>query len=81
VKAALSINREVIVLYWSFGRDILTLQKLQDWGAKIVDRVAADLSRAFPEMTGFRVRNVRYMRVFAESYTEISARWPTQMSS
>lgn len=66
LRAALSVNRELILLYWSIGRDILTSQHAQGWGAKVIDRLAADLRRAFPEMTGISARNLKYMRAFAD---------------
>ena len=70
VRAALSVNRELVVLYWSIGRDILTRQKNEGWGTKIIDRLSEDLAKAFPEMRGFRARNLKYMRAFAEAYPD-----------
>ena len=70
VRAALAVNRELVLLYWSIGRDILTRQKQHGWGAKIIDRLAADLRNAFPEMTGFSPRNLKYMRAFAEAWPD-----------
>ena len=70
LRAALSVNRELVFLYWSIGRDILARQKNQGWGAKIIDRLAADLRREFPEMTGFSPRNLKYMRTFAEVWPD-----------
>jgi hypothetical protein len=40
--ASLSVNRELVLLYWSIGRDILARQRAEGWGAKIIDRLAAD---------------------------------------
>src|SRR5579875_1455667 len=71
LRAALSVNRELVLLYWSVGRDILARQKDRGWGAKVIDRLAADLRKAFPEMTGLSPRNLKYMRAFAEA-------WPDQ---
>jgi predicted nuclease of restriction endonuclease-like (RecB) superfamily len=68
-RAALSVNRELVLLYWQIGRDILERQDLQGWGAKVIDRLAHDLTTAFPDMKGFSRRNLLYMRSFAE-------RWP-----
>jgi predicted nuclease of restriction endonuclease-like (RecB) superfamily len=68
-RASLSVNRELILLYWQIGRDILERQDLQGWGAKVIDRLAHDLTTAFPDMKGFSRRNLLYMRSFAE-------RWP-----
>ena len=70
VKAALSVNRELILLYWTIGQDILSRQERQGWGAKIVDRLATDLGKAFPGMTGFGPRNLKYMRALAEAYPD-----------
>ncbi|WP_392711197.1 YhcG family protein [Rhizobium ruizarguesonis] len=69
-RASLSVNRELILLYWSIGRDILARQEREGWGAKIIDRLAADLGRAFPEMTGLSSRNLKYMRAFAEAWPD-----------
>ena len=63
------MNRELILLYWQIGSEILTRQQ-EGWGAKIVDRLAGDLRRDFPEMTGLSARNLKYMRMFAEAYPE-----------
>jgi predicted nuclease of restriction endonuclease-like (RecB) superfamily len=70
LRAALSVNRELVMLYWSIGRDILVRQDDQGWGTKVIDRLAADLCKAFPEMTGFSPRNLKYMRAFAEAWPD-----------
>jgi predicted nuclease of restriction endonuclease-like (RecB) superfamily len=70
LKAALAVNSELILLYWQIGRDILRQQRDEGWGAKVVDRLAADLRQTFPEMTGLSARNLKYMRTFAESYPD-----------
>ncbi len=70
VKAALAVNRELVLLYWQIGRDILLRQQEAGWGAKVIDRLARDLRAAFPEMKGFSPRNLKYMRAFAEAYPD-----------
>ncbi|WP_008318527.1 PDDEXK nuclease domain-containing protein [Leptolyngbya sp. PCC 6406] len=70
VRAAIAVNRELIVLYWQIGRQILQRQVHQGWGSKVIDRLAQDLQREFPDMKGFSSRNLRYMRAFAEAYPE-----------
>jgi len=52
-RATLAVNRELVLLYWQIGRDILSRQAKQGWGAKVIDRLAHDLRTAFPEMKGF----------------------------
>lgn len=68
VQVVLTVNRELVLLYWHIGRDILTRQQQQGWGAKVIDRLAADLRSSFPEMKGFSPRNLKYMRAFAQTY-------------
>lgn len=67
-RATLAVNRELVLLYWRIGRDILTRQAEQGWGAKVIDRLAHDLRNAFPDMKGFSPRNLKYMRSFAEAW-------------
>jgi len=68
LRAALAVNRELVLLYWGIGQDILTRQNSEGWGTKVIDRLAADLRQAFPEMTGLSARNLKYMRAFAEAW-------------
>jgi predicted nuclease of restriction endonuclease-like (RecB) superfamily len=68
LRASLSVNRELVLLYWGIGRDILARQKEQGWGAKVVDQLAADLRKEFPDVTGFSPRNLKYMRALAEAW-------------
>ena len=69
-RAALSVNRELILLYWQIGRDILERQEREGWGAKIIERLANDLRVEFPDMKGFSPRNMLFMRAFAEAYPD-----------
>jgi len=69
-RATLAVNRELVLLYWQIGRDILTRQAAQGWGAKVIERLAHDLRMAFPEMKGFSPRNLKYMRAFAEAWPD-----------
>lgn len=69
-RAVLSVNRELILLYWHIGRDILERQQAQGWGAKVIEQLAKDLQAAFPDMKGFSRRNLLYMRSFAEAWPD-----------
>ena len=69
-RASLAVNRELVLLYWQIGRDILARQAEQGWGAKVIERLAHDLREAFPEMKGFSPRNLKYMRAFAEAWPD-----------
>jgi predicted nuclease of restriction endonuclease-like (RecB) superfamily len=70
VQASLSVNRELILLYWSIGRDLSQRFQNEGWGTKINERLAKDLQAAFPGVEGFSPRNLRYMRAFAEAWPE-----------
>lgn len=70
VRAAVSVNSELVLLYWSIGKDILIKQKSEGWGSKIIEKLAQDLSKSLPGITGFGARNLKYMRAFAEAYPQ-----------
>lgn len=65
LRVVLASNSAMVLLYWDIGQRILEKQNTQGWGAKIIDRLAADLRGFFPEMKGFSPRNLKYMRAFA----------------
>jgi predicted nuclease of restriction endonuclease-like (RecB) superfamily len=69
-RAALSVNSELVLLYWHIGKDIIKRQDEQGWGAKVIDRLSHDLSVEFPQMKGFSSRNLKYMRAFAAAYSD-----------
>jgi predicted nuclease of restriction endonuclease-like (RecB) superfamily len=70
LRASLAVNRELVLLYWQIGRDILDRQEREKWGAKVIDRLATDLKRSLPDMKGLSPRNLKYMRAFAEAWPE-----------
>ena len=70
LKAVFSANAAMILMYWDIGKLILERQEEQGWGAKIIDRLSHDLKKAFPQMSGFSPRNLKYMRKFAESWPD-----------
>lgn len=69
-KAALAVNRELVLLYWRIGGQILKQQHEERWGSKVIDRLSLDLRREFPEMKGLSQRNLKYMRAFYEAYPD-----------
>ena len=70
VKAALSVNRELIELYWKIGEAIVRQQKKEGWGKAVVERLAEDIQRGFPGISGFSALNLWHMRAFYLSWTE-----------
>jgi predicted nuclease of restriction endonuclease-like (RecB) superfamily len=70
VRAALAVNHELVLLYWQIGREILQRQQEEGWGTKVIERIAKDLKREFPDIKGFSRTNLLYMRAFAEAYPD-----------
>ncbi|MBF0102230.1 MAG: DUF1016 family protein [Desulfobacterales bacterium] len=70
LRAVLSSNAALITLYWDIGSAILEKQAGEGWGAKVIDRLSADLKKEFPDMKGFSPRNLKYMRAFAAAWPD-----------
>ncbi len=70
LRVVLSANAAMVLLYWDIGRVILGRQEREGWGAKVIDRLSADLRQAFPDMRGLSPRNLKYMRAFASAWPE-----------
>ena len=62
--AARSVNRELVPLYGDIGRSIVEKQQAAGWGDAVVERLAADLRAAFPDMKGFSLANLWRMKQF-----------------
>jgi predicted nuclease of restriction endonuclease-like (RecB) superfamily len=69
-KAFLSVNRELIELYWHIGRSIVEKQQRWGWGKSVVNRLANDIQSFFPGIVGFSPQNIWYMRSFYLAWTE-----------
>ena len=69
-KAVLSINAELISLYWDIGRRIVESQEKSVWGKGVVEKLAGDLRREFPDVKGFSSRNLWDMRRFYLAYKD-----------
>jgi len=70
VKAALSVNRELITLHWDIGRLIVTRQREEGWGRSVVERLSRDLRFEFPDLKGYSPQNLWNMRAFYLAWTE-----------
>ena len=68
LKAVMSVNEEMLALYWKIGNDILEKQRTLGWGAQVVNQLSADLIRRFPDDRGYSVRNLNNMLRFAKAY-------------
>jgi hypothetical protein len=68
ISAARAITHEAILLYWDIGRSIVEKQQSHSWGDSVVEQIAGDLRRAFPDMRGFSSDSVWRMRQFYSEY-------------
>ncbi len=72
LRASFAVSRELVLLYWSIGTEILERQKSEGWGARVIERLAHDLQAEFPGVEGYSPRSLKYMRSFAEAWTDQS---------
>jgi predicted nuclease of restriction endonuclease-like (RecB) superfamily len=70
LRAVISANAAMVLMYWDIGRMILQRQAHEGWGARVIDRLSLDLQAAYPEMDGLSSRNLLFMRAFAAAYPE-----------
>jgi predicted nuclease of restriction endonuclease-like (RecB) superfamily len=68
LRAASSISKELIMLYWRIGKNLSEKIEAEGWGTKVVKTLADDLSKNFPGIAGFSLRNLQYMQKFAKTY-------------
>ena len=66
-KAIYAVNKELMFMHWHIGKIIL---ENNQWGNKFIDNLSMDLKMEFPEVKGFSIRNLKYMRKFAEEYPD-----------
>jgi predicted nuclease of restriction endonuclease-like (RecB) superfamily len=73
LRAARAVNNVIIETYWAIGRDIVARQQEQGWGARVIERLSADLRAEHQDMRGLSPRNLEYMATLA-------ARWPDSIA-
>ena len=67
-RAVVGANRELLTLYWNIGNVILGNKS---WGNKFVENLSRDIKADFPNVTGYSVRNLKYMQKFAATYPDL----------
>jgi predicted nuclease of restriction endonuclease-like (RecB) superfamily len=65
-----AVNTQMLALYWQIGSAVAGRQEQAGWGARVITRLAADLTTEFPSMTGLSRRNLYYMRSFAQVWPD-----------
>ena len=70
LEAVFNVNKALLSLYWHIGSDILEKSKTLGWGAQVIERLSADLTKKFPDDRGYSKSNLKNMKRFAEAYPD-----------
>jgi predicted nuclease of restriction endonuclease-like (RecB) superfamily len=70
LQTSLKVNSDMLILYWYVGKQIVDKIDAEGWGTKVIDQLSVDLQKAFPDMTGFSIRSLKYMQKFAVTYPD-----------
>ena len=70
LKAVMQLNAATLQHYWWLGHAIISKQKEQGWGAKVIDQLSYDLQKRYGNDSGYSIRNLKYMRQFADEYPD-----------
>ena len=62
IKASIKVNVELLKLYWDIAEMIVQKQKESAWGDGFIKNISQDLKVEFPNMKGFSVTNIKYIR-------------------
>ncbi len=71
VKASLQVNNMMLQFYWNLGQDVTERQKKAKWGSGFLTQLSKDLMAEFPDMKGFSVQNLRFIKRFYIFYFKI----------
>lgn len=71
IKASIRVNNEMLMFYWSVGKDITEKHAESKWGSKFFQNMSIDISDIISNIKGFSPTNLRYMMRFYENFREI----------
>lgn len=72
IKAATSVNKELMLLYWSIVRDLVEKQEKEKWGSGLIEKFCRDIQKNCPGIEGFSRANIFKMRAFFLAYAKVS---------
>lgn len=70
IKASIHVNKEMLLYYWSVGKDIAEKHADSRWGSKFFQNMSKDLTDIIPNTKGFSPTNLRYMKRFYELFKD-----------
>ncbi len=71
LQTSLKVNSDMLILYWYVGKQIVEKIDAEGWGTKVIEQLSEDLQNAFPDMSGFSLRSLKYMQKFATTYPDL----------
>ncbi len=71
--AARSVNEKQLTLYYGIGKYISLNSRNGFWGKGAIDAISERLDKELPGLRGFSTRNLRYMRMFYEEWSDLDA--------
>lgn len=80
-RAMMSVNAELLRLYWDIGRLLTERQEQEGWGAAVLDRLAADIRNELPDVKGFSRRNLFLMTQFFREYPNAFVQQPVALTA
>lgn len=77
IKASLSVNRELISLYWDIGKVIVQRQEIEGWGRSIVEHLSTDIQKELPGIRGFSPQNLWHIAIVFPCLDKRNGKSPT----
>jgi len=69
LKAAVRVNSEMLLFYWNLGAEIVAKQAGAKWGDGFLSQLSKDLMSEFPDIKGFSLSNIKYIKQWYQFYT------------
>lgn len=81
IKAAVAVNTELLNFYWQLGEQIVEKQKNSTWGSGFLKQLSQDLMAEFPDVKGFSLNNLQYIKRWFLFYNNDAANCGTACST
>lgn len=72
LKATFSVNSEMLKFYYNLGEEIISLKAESIWGSRFYKKLSLDLQKEIPNVKGFSITNLKYMKKFYEMYSPLN---------
>ena len=76
-RAAASVNKEQLSLYYGIGRYVSENSRTGFWGKGAIEQISSLLQKELPGLRGFSATSIRNMRIFYEEWDKVLNHQPT----